>query len=137
MLALCAFIRMVLCAISVCVFEGTFYAVILDQVSLPIPLLRLRYGNVFFYCHYPDKLLSTNRASIIMKVYRFFLDFAEEITTAMAKVIVVNSHFTREVFRKNFKLISKFMPGKLPSVVYPAIKMESFKKSSSFSKNID
>ncbi len=47
-----------------------------------------------FYCHYPDKLLSTKRDFIFMKIYRYFLDYLEEMTTGMANTIVVNSKFT-------------------------------------------
>ena len=92
--AACAYIRMLLCAIWVILFEGAFYCYLLDQVSLPIPLLRLRNRRVFFYCHHPDKLLSTNRGSLVMKIYRFFLDNLEELTTAMAHTTVVNSKYT-------------------------------------------
>ena len=84
-------------------------------MSFPIPLLRLKskYFNncvdkdkVIFYCHYPDKLLSTNRSNFIMKFYRFFLDKLEEITTAMANLIIVNSKFTMGVFYENFRIIT-------------------------------
>ena len=92
--ALCAYIRMLLCAIYVVLFAGAFEYYILDQVSLPIPLLRCRNRKVLFYCHHPDKLLSTNRSSLIMKVYRFFLDAAEEITTGLAQTTLVNSKYT-------------------------------------------
>ena len=47
--ALCAYIRMLLCAIWVLIFAGAFNCYILDQVSLPIPLLRCRNRNVLFY----------------------------------------------------------------------------------------
>ena len=57
MMALCAYIRMLLCAIWVVLFAGGFDYYMLDQVSLPVPLLRCRNRNVFFYCHHPDKLL--------------------------------------------------------------------------------
>ena len=92
--ALCAFIRMLLCTISVLLFAGRYDYYILDQVSFPVPLIRLKSNNVLFYCHFPDKLLSTNRSSWIMKLYRFILDLLEEATTACAKKIVVNSAFT-------------------------------------------
>ena len=93
-IALCAYIRMLLCALWVVLFAGHYDYYILDQVSFPIPILRLRSRNVFFYCHYPDKLLSTYRKSLIKRFYRFFLDLIEELTTALATIIVVNSQFT-------------------------------------------
>ena len=94
MIAFCAYIRMLLCALWVILFGGRYDYYLLDQVSFPIPLLRLRQSNVFFYCHYPDKLLSTDRRSFLKRFYRFFLDLIEEVTTGLAKVIVVNSQFT-------------------------------------------
>ena len=83
-MALCAYIRMVLCAIWVVLFAGGFDYYLLDQVSLPIPLLKCRNRKVFFYCHHPDKLLQTNRRSCLMKAYRFVLDNLEEVTTGLA-----------------------------------------------------
>ena len=90
LIALCAYIRMLLCAIWVVLFAGANEWYVIDQVSLPIPLLRCR-SKVLFYCHYPDKLLSVNRGSFVMRLYRLVLDFFEEITTAMATVTLVNS----------------------------------------------
>jgi len=84
-IALCAYIRMLLCALWVITFMGSEYDYfILDQVSFPIPILKVRNMKVLFYCHYPDKLLSTKRGSIIMRFYRYFLDLMEEYTTGMA-----------------------------------------------------
>ncbi len=110
-------------------FAGSFDYIVIDQVSFPIPLLRLKFPNIFFYCHYPDKLLSTNRGSCIMKCYRFVLDTIEELTTAMSKVIVVNSNFTRGVFRRAFPLIRKHFKYHNPEILYPAIKEDAFKLS--------
>ncbi len=107
MIAFCAYVRMMLCALWVILFGGNYDYYVLDQVSFPIPLLRCRRRNVLFYCHYPDKLLSTDRRSPIKRFYRFFLDNLEEITTGMARCIVVNSQFTQKVFYDNFPLIRK------------------------------
>ena len=96
--ALCAYLRMLLCALYVVLFCGHFDWYVIDQVSLPVPLLRCR-SKVLFYCHHPDKLLCTNRQNWLMKLYRLFLDFFEEITTFCANVILVNSAYTRQVFR--------------------------------------
>ena len=94
--------------------------------------MKLKFDKILFYCHFPDKLLSTNRGSIVMKVYRFFLDYAEEITTGMAHMIVVNSGFTRGIFERNFPLIAipdkkeKRIDGIIysshcPEILYPPI----------------
>lgn len=95
LIAFCAYIRMFLCAIYVAFFSGVNYDYfILDQVSFPIPILKLKTNKIIFYCHFPDKLLSTNRSGFLMKGYRYVLDYLEEVTTGMAQTVVVNSLFT-------------------------------------------
>ena len=89
---------MILCALYVLLFTGGYDWYVIDQVSLPIPLLRCR-GKVLFYCHYPDKLLSTNRRNCVMKLYRVVLDFWEEVTTAFATVTLVNSKYTQGIYK--------------------------------------
>ena len=142
-IALCAYIRMLLCAIWVTLFTGNEYDYfILDQVSFPIPILKLRNSKVMFYCHHPDKLLSTNRSSILMKIYRFILDFIEEITTGMAHTIVVNSNYTRQIFSNSFPIISakdKKEPEKgyiynshTPQILYPPINLKVFNRTPGF-----
>jgi len=88
--------------------------------------VRLRSRNVLFYCHYPDKLLSTDRASLSKKIYRFFLDLIEELTTACARCIVVNSGFTQKVFYDNFPIIRRFVKSHRPEILYPAIEEKTF-----------
>ena len=85
---------MFLCALYVVFWAGNIDYYILDLVSLPVPILRCRNRKVLFYCHYPDKLLATNRSSLTMKVYRLVLDSLEEATTGMAHTILVNSRYT-------------------------------------------
>lgn len=87
---------------------------------------------MLFYCHYPDKLLSTERNSLTKKVYRLFLDFIEEVTTACARSIVVNSLFTQRVFYDNFPIIRNMCKSHSPRVLYPAIEEKSFQKSPGF-----
>lgn len=135
MVALCAYIRMLICALWVIVFGGRYDYYILDQVSLPVPLLRLRQRNVLFYCHYPDKLLSTDRRSLLKRFYRYFLDLIEELTTGLSKCIVVNSLFTQRVFTNSFPLIQKIW-GYQPEVVYPSIDVKSFMKTPGFTTSI-
>ena len=132
--AFCAYIRMFLCALWVVLFAGVFDYYVLDQVSLPIPLLKCRNRKVLFYCHHPDKLLSTNRSSLIMKVYRLVLDTLEEVTTSMAHCILVNSKYTQEIFTESFPLIVKYCyPAKLPQILYPAINQKNYVARQDFS----
>lgn len=69
-------------AASAIVASGTsrYDIIFVDQISLSIPILRLTRARILFYCHHPDKLLTT-RSSVLKKLYRWPLDLAEEITT--------------------------------------------------------
>ncbi len=79
--AFCAFIRMLYVAL-VMIFQGLKYdVVIVDQVSIPVPLLRLAGTKVLFYCHYPDMLLCTERRSALKRAYRMPLDWLEQWST--------------------------------------------------------
>ena len=40
-----------------------------------------------------------------MRIYRYVLDFLEEITTGMAALILVNSLYTQGVFKQAFPRI--------------------------------
>lgn len=124
--ALCAMIRMILAAIYVILYAGKYDAIIVDQVSACVPLLRLFNKKVIFYCHYPDKLLCVDRRSIFKRFYRFFLDLFEEITTGFANLIIVNSLFTKETFKRSFWLLNKLNHD--PDVLYPAIELAKFDK---------
>jgi alpha-1,3/alpha-1,6-mannosyltransferase len=78
-----------------------------------------------FYCHFPDQLL-TQRKSLLKKLYRLPLDYLEEITTAQADQILVNSLFTATVFKNTFRRIST-----VPAVLYPAVDDRNFPESDS------
>ncbi|KAF9115076.1 Alpha-1,3-mannosyltransferase-like protein [Mortierella sp. AM989] len=94
--------------------------IIVDQLSVSIPLLRLTGAKIFFYCHFPDKLL-TKRESLLKKIYRVPVDFIEELTTGMADTIVVNSKFTANIFKESFKMLRQ-----VPEVLYPSIQFDKF-----------
>jgi len=119
--AMWAYIRMMLWAIYVAFFARRYDCIILDQVSFPIPLLRLTNRNVIFYCHHPDKLLCTERSSFFKKVYRYFLDTIEEKTTGMARRVLVNSEYTKQVYFEAFPSLVQE-----PDILYPCIKEDAF-----------
>lgn len=127
-IAFCAYIRMILAALYVVLYGGHYDCIVVDQVSVCIPILRLFRRKILFFCHFPDKLLCYERRSILKKIYRFFLDFFEEITLFPANFIVVNSKFTQGVFYENFRLLKKFK--KETDILYPAIDLDKFDKSS-------
>ncbi|BFZ58851.1 Alpha-1,3-mannosyltransferase-like protein [Savitreella phatthalungensis] len=114
---LCAMLRQLHLAVSLLGDQEEYDVVFADQLSVAIPLLKMRRPNlkVLFYCHFPDKLLST-RASLLKSLYRVPFDYIEEKTTDAADRIVVNSRFTASVFRRAFTRIRR-----VPAVVYPCV----------------
>lgn len=121
--AFCEYLRMLFAALYLIFFGGDFDLVIIDQIPLPIPLLNIRF-NTLFYCHFPDKLLCVERKSFIKRLYRYFIDLIEEITMLFAKVIVVNSNYTKNICKENLKIISKIRNS--PSVIYPCIELKDY-----------
>lgn len=93
-----------------------------DQISLCVPILRLLSPRtrILFYCHYPDQLLSV-RDSVAKRIYRIPFDVAEEVTTALADRVVVNSKFTRGVYERTFRCVAK--PAE---VLYPCVPLAQF-----------
>ena len=118
--ALCAYIRMLYVATYVVVTQPRPIAIFCDSISIPIPLLRLL-SPVLFYCHFPDKMLCVERSSFLKRLYRFPLDWMEEVTTSAADLVLVNSHFTRSVFEQSFPSIRS-----LPGVLYPPLNLSKF-----------
>jgi len=104
---------------------GGYDIIFVDQISTTIPLLKYSGSKVVYYCHFPDLLLSS-RKSCIKRIYRIPIDFLEEITTAQADVILVNSQFTLKIFHNTFKSIHKS-----PTVLYPTVHAERISLSSS------
>jgi len=108
--------------------------VICDQVSHVVPLLR--YGicvPVLFYCHFPDKLLCVERGSLLKRLYRAPVDFLEELTTGMAHLVLVNSKFTQEVFKRSFTSLANLDT----KVLYPAIDLTEFDRELTPEKHDD
>lgn len=92
--AVCAYLRMLVAAFWLVWIGNLRYDVIFcDQVSVCIPVVKMRDTKVIFYCHFPDQLLA-KRTSWLKKFYRAPVDWLEEYTTGMADCILVNSRFT-------------------------------------------
>ena len=127
---------MLLCALWVVCFAGPVDCYVIDSVSFPIPLLRCRNRKVLYYCHYPDKLLSTNRRTFCVKLYRGIIDFCEEVTTGMAHTTLVNSNFTQGVYIRAFPLIQRHFRNKTPKVLYPAINPKNFLVTPGFNQTV-
>uniref|UniRef100_A0A0N4ZQ18 Alpha-1,3/1,6-mannosyltransferase ALG2 n=1 Tax=Parastrongyloides trichosuri TaxID=131310 RepID=A0A0N4ZQ18_PARTI len=122
MKALCAYIRMCLAAIYVCIFRRDSDIFFVDQVSACLFILKLfTITKIIFYCHFPDQLL-TKRESFLKKFYRYFLDIFEGWTTSLSHVICVNSKFTESVVRDTFSLLKN----RELKVVYPSLNTKYF-----------
>lgn len=120
--ALCASLRMIYLALYL-FFSLPAELVIVDQVSTPLLLLKIMGFPTIFYCHYPDMLLSTNRIGL-KHFYRLPLDWLEEFTTGMADIILVNSNFTKEVFKRTFSRLRNINP----AVLYPSLPTKIFQE---------
>ncbi|KAM7537135.1 hypothetical protein Aperf_G00000067418 [Anoplocephala perfoliata] len=102
--AVFAFLKMILAAIWIAFARRSVSVVFVDQVSAPLIIFRLFGFKTIFFGHFPDLLLSRHD-SFIRKAYRFCLDRLEEFSTGKADTIVVNSHFTGNVFKETFPLL--------------------------------
>ncbi|CAE7852782.1 ALG2 [Symbiodinium sp. KB8] len=102
----------------------TFDIFICDQVSICVPVLRMLapHAKVLFYCHFPDQLLSS-RGGWLKALYRAPFDALEEVTTAAADGILVNSNFTKGVVQNTFKSLAGRMAE--VRVLYPCIDVGS------------
>ncbi|KAF8626210.1 hypothetical protein AX15_004900 [Amanita polypyramis BW_CC] len=109
----------------------TYDVFFVDQLSTCVPLLRLfARTRVVFYCHFPDKLLASgafvdgkpNRPpGLLKRVYRYPMDWLEEVTTRQADAILANSKFTARVFKSYFNSIRH-----IPRIVYPGINISAY-----------
>lgn len=124
--AVCAYLRCMFVALCLLFMWPSFDIILADQVSVVIPLLKLKKSaKVVFYCHFPDLLLAQH-TTILRRIYRKPIDFIEEITTGMADLILVNSRFTASTFASTFKNLDA--RGIKPAVLYPAVNVDQFEK---------
>ncbi|KAJ7043331.1 mannosyltransferase [Mycena alexandri] len=103
-----------------------------DQLSTCVPFLRSIGGTrVVFYGHFPDKLLANGefvegnlkktQVGLLKRIYRFPMDWLEEVTTRQADVILTNSNFTARVFESYFPSIRQTL-----TTVYPGINIAAY-----------
>jgi alpha-1,3/alpha-1,6-mannosyltransferase len=124
--ALLAYTKLLLASLWLIFASGLrFDAVVIDQISLPVCAFKWCTGmRVLFYCHFPDQLLCVydKRRNWLKRAYRAPINWLEVTTTGMADVILVNSQFTRNVFRDTFKSLH----AKEIDVLYPSLNTEVF-----------
>uniref|UniRef100_A0A915D1U1 Phenylalanine--tRNA ligase beta subunit n=1 Tax=Ditylenchus dipsaci TaxID=166011 RepID=A0A915D1U1_9BILA len=119
--ALCAYIRICIAAVFICLKDDPDI-IFCDSISAPLAVFRcFSNAKLFFYCHYPDQLL-TQRQSSAKKAYRFVIDHIENFTTGLADVIFVNSQYTESVFRSCFSSLSN----RKLHVLYPSLNTKYF-----------
>ncbi|KAJ2772422.1 Alpha-1,3-mannosyltransferase-like protein [Coemansia nantahalensis] len=117
---LCTILQSLALARSVATAREQFDVLFVDQLSAPIPLLKHAHAHILFYCHFPDYLLA-RRDGPLRRLYRAPFDLLEELTTAEADEIAVNSRFTQETFRRAFPRI-----GRVPRVLMPALNLHAY-----------
>ncbi|KAK4376136.1 hypothetical protein RND71_006813 [Anisodus tanguticus] len=131
--AVCAYLRCMFVALCLLFMWPSFDIILVDQVSVVIPLLKLKKSaKVVFYCHFPDLLLAQH-TTILRRIYRKPIDFIEEITTGMADLVLVNSRFTASTFASTFKNLDA--RGIKPAVLYPAVNVDQFEKPNATKPN--
>lgn len=122
--ALFMYLRMIYAAVYLVLFsELKPDLVFCDIVSACIPVLRLFKKQTLFYCHFPDQLLS-HHEGFFKTLYRAPLDWFEEKSTSCADRILVNSEFTKKVFKDTFKSLKQ-----VPDVLYPSTNTDFFDKT--------
>ncbi|XP_004931280.1 alpha-1,3/1,6-mannosyltransferase ALG2 [Bombyx mori] len=126
--AACAYIRMIYAAAYMAWYiipNEEPLLIFCDSISLCIPFLKMARGpfRVIFYCHHPDKLL-TSEGGILKKLYRAPLNWLEELTTAKADKVLVNSKYTARVYQDAFQSIKD-----IPDICYPSINTQYFKST--------
>ncbi|OAA37618.1 mannosyltransferase [Metarhizium rileyi] len=94
---------------------------VVDQLSAGLPLLRCLAPRVpvLFYCHFPDLLLARGRElSMAKRLYRVPFDLLEQWSMSFARVVAVNSNFTRGVVAATWPRLQDKVPTR---VVYPCV----------------
>ncbi|KAI7752005.1 hypothetical protein M8C21_029937, partial [Ambrosia artemisiifolia] len=131
--AVCAYIRCIFVALCVLFKWPSFDVVLADQVSVVIPILKLKKSSkVVFYCHFPDLLLAKH-TTLARKIYRAPINYLEQLTTGMADLILVNSKFTASTFAATFKRLDS--RGIKPAVLYPAVNVDQFTQPNGYKLN--
>jgi alpha-1,3/alpha-1,6-mannosyltransferase len=123
-----AYLKIFLASLWLLFFSNLKYDVIIsDQISIPNIVFKLfnfqsKKFKLLFYCHFPDQLLCVydKKRDFLKRFYRAPLDWMEMVSTGMADGILVNSNFTKNVFRDTFSSLNN----KKLQVLYPSLNTE-------------
>jgi alpha-1,3/alpha-1,6-mannosyltransferase len=102
-------------------FGPAFDVIFCDGVSACIPVLKFSNSKILFYCHFPDQLL-IRKSSFIRNLYRKPWNVLENVTTVMADKVMVNSGFTKNVYKRIFGDSHE------PEIVYPCVNVKNVDK---------
>ena len=93
-----AYVRFVLCAIHMLLDPKEFDYIIVNEVSYPIPVLRLKCSKILFNCDNPSRRRRTKAddSSILMRCLFIIFNLIQELTTGMAKSIIVDCQFSQK-----------------------------------------
>lgn len=117
--ALMSYIRMLFIVLYFVFSFAKFDLVVVDQITLPIPILRLFKYKVLYYCHFPEALLNDNKRTFLVVIYRKIIDTIEILCMYLANVICFNSEYTRSSLEATFPSMRKWKGGKY--IVYPCM----------------
>lgn len=116
--ALCAYIRMIYLSLVYVLFlkssEGADVYIV-DQIPMAVPFLKWTGCKVIYYCHHPD-LLASPPGGVLKKIYRKPIDWLEMRGTQQSDVILANSRYTGDVFKRTFPQIKAEL-----QILYPTI----------------
>ena len=91
------YIRMLILTLIIVLCRRKQYDyVVVDQVALPLILLKLFGIKTVFYCHYPDYLQIQTSNSLLKRLYKGFMYILEIVSMKCADTILFNSEFTRK-----------------------------------------
>ena len=116
--ALCAYVRMAYLALTYVLFFKHFDqpdVYVVDQIPVAVFFLKFTQPKVIYYCHHPD-LLASPPGGTLKTLYRKPIDWIEEKGVRKSDMILANSKYTVEVFRRTFPDIR----GEL-RILYPTI----------------
>lgn len=121
-----ATLRAIYLSLIVVLKRYNFDVIFCDQISVYVLIIKLfTSSKIVFYCHHPDKVLTTNHNLInrmyllIYNSYRIPFDLFEEFTTKLSDILLTNSEYSKSVIRKSFKC---FMSQNDPvMVLYPSL----------------
>lgn len=116
--ALFAYIRMIYLSLIYLLFlrhidKPDVYFV--DQIPMAVPFIKLAKGKVIYYCHHPD-LLASSHDNKLKRIYRLPLDWLEMYGTSKSDLLLVNSQYTANVFKRTFNNIKRKI-----EILYPTI----------------